>query len=83
VALSVVQNSVRTPLHIHHTDFYRRVSHPARGGAVAAGNSSPLGIDGVIVSQIEYPIIKAAGEWDPPGGWVDAKIDLESGEHAI
>lgn len=45
--------------------------------------SSRLGIDGVTVSNIEYPIIKASGEWDPPEGWVDAKIDLESGANAI
>lgn len=57
--------------------------HRFMPSGIEVWKSSPLGIDGVTVSKIEYPIIKASGEWDPPGGWVDVKIDLESGEHAI
>ena len=45
--------------------------------------SSRLGIDGVTVLNIEYPIINASGEWDSPGGWVDAKVDFDSGVNAI
>jgi len=41
--------------------------------------SLPLGIDGVIVTTINSLIIQASGEWDPPGGWIDVKIDLDSG----
>lgn len=45
--------------------------------------STCLGIDGIIVLRIEYPNIVASGEWDPPGGWVNVKIDLETGANAI
>lgn len=45
--------------------------------------SARLGIDGVTVSKITYPCIEASGEWDPPGGWKDVKINLETGLNAI
>jgi hypothetical protein len=45
--------------------------------------SNRLGIDGVTVSKISYPNIEASGEWDPPEGWVDVKINIESGANAI
>ena len=45
--------------------------------------SPPVGIDGVTVAAIEYPIIRVSGEWDPPGGWVDMQIHMESGAKII
>ena len=42
--------------------------------------SNDLGIDGVIVHNIDGGIIYGSGEFDPPGGWIDFKIKLSSGE---
>jgi len=43
-------------------------------------SSSELGIDGVIVDQIDHEFIYAQGEWDPPGGWRPFKVHLKSGK---
>ena len=42
--------------------------------------SNMLGIDGVIVNDVNDGIIKGSGEWDPPGGWEPFQIYLETGE---
>lgn len=41
-----------------------------------------LGLDGVIISDVdqEAGVIRGAGEWDPPGGWHDFAVSLESGD---
>jgi hypothetical protein len=39
-----------------------------------------LGIDGVIVEKFTEEEIHGSGEWDPPGGWVDFKLDLRTGK---
>lgn len=36
-------------------------------------------IDGVVIDNIDGDIISAQGEWDPPGGWVDFKLSLNTG----
>lgn len=50
----------------------------------AAGNllwtSPEVGLDGVLISQVEGDIIEGQGEWDPPGGWLDFRLDLNLGE---
>jgi hypothetical protein len=38
-----------------------------------------LGIDGVIVNQIENGVIEGEGEFDPPGGWRPFRVSLETG----
>ena len=38
-----------------------------------------LGVDGVIVHDAEPPVIRGAGEWDPPGGWRPFFVDSETG----
>jgi len=42
--------------------------------------SQSLGIDGVIIESVVNRIIFCKGEWDPPGGWKDYKISLDSGD---
>ncbi|WP_435011037.1 hypothetical protein P12x_002329 [Tundrisphaera lichenicola] len=42
--------------------------------------SSDLGIDGVVVDRVANGIVSGQGEWDPPGGWIDYTIDLDSGQ---
>lgn len=39
--------------------------------------SPELGIDGVIVHQIDGNLIHGTGEYDPPDGWQDFKIAIE------
>ncbi len=46
---------------------------------VALWKNDQLGIDGVIVSQIEGDVILGNGEWDPPGGWRPFKVSLKTG----
>jgi hypothetical protein len=45
-----------------------------------AWKSPLLGIDGVIVGNVEDGIIYGSGEWDPPGGWQPFQIRLDSGQ---
>jgi hypothetical protein len=42
--------------------------------------STHLGIDGVLIEKFTENEIHGSGEWDPPGGWVDFKLDLITGE---
>jgi hypothetical protein len=44
--------------------------------------SDSLGIDGVVVHQIEDGIIQGEGEWDPPGGWRPFRVVLNTGQRA-
>ncbi|UPT66264.1 MAG: hypothetical protein M0D57_17570 [Sphingobacteriales bacterium JAD_PAG50586_3] len=46
----------------------------------AVWKSNPLGIDGVIVEDFDETFISGAGEWDPPDGWRDFKLDLVTGK---
>lgn len=39
-----------------------------------------LGIDGVIVDACENGVLFGAGEWDPPGGWRNFKLNSKTGE---
>ncbi len=45
--------------------------------------SSELGIDGVVVNDVISNRIRISGEWDPPGGWEEAEINLVDGANAI
>lgn len=42
--------------------------------------SFDLGLDGVVVHDCDGRHIRVSGEWDPPGGWVDAVLDAQTGE---
>ena len=42
--------------------------------------SPEIGLDGVLVSNVQDGIIEGQGEYDPPGGWVDFRLDLNRGE---
>jgi hypothetical protein len=44
--------------------------------------SDALGIDGVVVRQIEDGIICGEGEWDPPGDWRPFQVVLNTGQRA-
>ncbi len=39
-----------------------------------------LGLDGVLVFDIEGDVIDGQGEWDPPGGWREFLVSLETGD---
>ena len=41
--------------------------------------SAQLGIDGVIVQDVVPPTIIVSGEWDPPGGWKNARVNIADG----
>jgi hypothetical protein len=42
--------------------------------------SGMLGIDGVLIGEVRDGRIHGEGEWDPPGGWREWTVRLESGE---
>ena len=42
--------------------------------------SEMLGIDGVIVNDVQNGIVKGSGEWDPPGGWEPFQVYLDTGK---
>lgn len=44
--------------------------------------STPLGIDGVVVDDVQDGIIFGKGEWDPPGGWEPFRLSLNTGDAA-
>ena len=50
-----------------------------RDGALV-WKSTVLGVDGVVVDQVDGDVIRGQGEWDPPGGWRSFTISLESGK---
>ena len=39
-----------------------------------------LAIDGVIITSFEDKFILGEGEWDPPGGWREFKVDRLTGQ---
>ena len=41
--------------------------------------SPEIGLDGVLVSEVSQFVIEGQGEWDPPGGWLNFRVDLNSG----
>lgn len=45
--------------------------------------SETLGIDGVVIEEIEEQVIRGAGEYDPPGGWKKFEVRTEDGTIAI
>ena len=42
--------------------------------------SDILGIDGIEIERVEGDTIYGKGEWDPPGGWEDFDVSLQSGQ---
>ena len=42
--------------------------------------SDALGVDGVVVDQIEDGVIRGKGEWDPPGDWRPFQVSLNTGQ---
>lgn len=41
--------------------------------------SDELGLDGVLVHQVDSTGISGEGEWDPPGGWQPFTVALDTG----
>lgn len=41
--------------------------------------SDELGLDGVLVHDIDDDFISGDGEWDPPGGWKPFRVKVDSG----
>jgi hypothetical protein len=41
--------------------------------------SDELGLDGVLVHDIDDDFISGDGEWDPPGGWKPFRVNVDSG----
>jgi hypothetical protein len=56
----------------------RRVFRIGANGDVL-WKSKEVGLDGVIAHWVCDGVIHGSGEWDPPGGWVDFKLSLETG----
>ena len=48
-------------------------------GAIVWRNDE-LGLDGVLIFDIEGDVIDGQGEWDPPGGWEDFLVSLATGD---
>lgn len=42
--------------------------------------SQELGIDGVKIDRIQDGLVHGRGEWDPPDGWKEFAVRLDSGE---
>jgi len=42
--------------------------------------SDVLGIDGVIVDDVDSALIRGRGEWDPPGGWKPFAVCVKTGQ---
>lgn len=49
-------------------------------GGKLVWESQGLGLDGVVVQDCDNRYIRVSGEWDPPGSWVDAVLDANTGE---
>lgn len=47
--------------------------------AEVAWTSAELGVDGVLVSDIDDGIVNGRGEWDPPGCWLPFQVNLTTG----
>lgn len=48
------------------------------GGVV--WRNDELGLDGVLIFDIEGDVIDGQGQWDPPDGWRDVLVSLETGD---
>lgn len=45
-----------------------------------AWRSEPVGLDGVIVHDVDVDTLEGSGEWDPPGGWRPFRLCAATGE---
>jgi len=52
-----------------------------QGEIIWVNNS--LGIDGVIIEKFDTDKIYGSGEWNPPGGWRDFVLDINTGKYFI
>ena len=41
--------------------------------------SGDLGVDGVLIHDVDADTVSGDGEWDPPGGWEPYEISLATG----
>ena len=57
----------------------RGIVRLAPDGGVVWRNDE-LGLDGVLIFDIEGDVIDGQGEWDPPGGWREFLVSLETGD---
>lgn len=42
--------------------------------------SQDVGLDGVLIHDVDGERIRGDGEWDPPGGWLPFTMDLRTGQ---
>jgi hypothetical protein len=73
--------------HLYPTQRYLLVASAERVFCVGADQqvlwrSDLVGIDGVVLSEIDGAIIRGEGEWDPPGGWRPFALITSSGSPA-
>jgi hypothetical protein len=61
---------------IASADRIIRVNHNGK----VVWRSDHLGLDGVLIERVEKNRIYGKGEWDPPGGWRDFDVCLNSGQ---
>lgn len=71
--------------HLYPTDQYVLVASAERVFCIGTDwsvrwRSDVVGIDGVVLSTIEGPIVRGEGEWDPPGGWEPFALRTSSGD---
>jgi len=52
-----------------------------QGEIIWVNNS--LGIDGVIIEKFDTDKIYGSGEWNPPGGWRNFVLDINTGKYFI
>ena len=43
-------------------------------------HTQALGWDGVLVHYVSQGVIHGSGECDPPGGWIDFRLDIHTGQ---
>jgi hypothetical protein len=60
----------------------RRVFRIGANGEVL-WKSKEVGLDGVLAHWVCDGVIHGSGEWDPPGGWIDFKLSLETGSEVV
>jgi hypothetical protein len=71
--------------HLYPTDDYLLVASGERlfrfePDGTTKWKTALIGPDGVVVDTIESNVITAKGEWGPPGGWQDFRIDPITGD---
>jgi len=47
--------------------------------AALVWTTQDVGLDGVLVHDVGSGVIRGDGEWDPPGGWLSFRVDLDTG----